>query len=490
MTASSTRTAPTSRPRTSPTPISRSFAIEELPDGPTYQLQFFLDGDKYEGPYQEESPYRGVEVDGSDITIKMSQPFPAMDYYASFPVFTAIPEAKDTKDEYGAHPIATGPYMFEEDLEPGGSLTLVKNPHWDPATDPGRIQSVDKWVFKFGEDTARLENAILSDIGETQTTLSYDNIRAPTYKRITERAPDRLVTGNAPCTFMWYLDMRKITDIKVRKAIGYAYPYVDVWKASGEIVGVTRVPGTSILPPGTAGRVEYDVLGIGGQDTDPAKAKELLTEANAMGFELKFLYPADDPLQVAAKDQLVKGLEEGGFTATAIPSTSGVIRDAVRDPDEPDQRALERLVLGLAVWQLVVPGPVARLARRTGRHAQPFHVRRTGGRRATARDPLPASGRVRCRLGGVGQVDPGDLLPRGGDGLRRHRDDPGFPGRRDAQRQRAWHADVPDHVRHRRAVSLTGRPRRCRPNRHVEPGPRPHVAIRTRSCAAGWTRGR
>ena len=141
--------------------ISRSFAIEELPDGPTYQLQFFLDGDKYQGPYQEEGPYRGVEVDGSDITIKMSQPFPAMDYYASFPVFTAIPEAKDTKDKYGAHPMATGPYMFEDDLEPGGSLTLVKNPHWDPATDPGRIQSVDRWVFKFGEDTARIENAIL-----------------------------------------------------------------------------------------------------------------------------------------------------------------------------------------------------------------------------------------------------------------------------------------------------------------------------------------
>ena len=83
---------------------------------------------------------------------------------------------------------------------------------------------------------------------------------------------------------MWYLDMTKITDINVRKAIGYAYPYVDAWKAAGEIVGLTRVPGTSILPPGTAGRVEYDVLGIGGQDTDPEKAKELLEEANADGL--------------------------------------------------------------------------------------------------------------------------------------------------------------------------------------------------------------
>ena len=211
-------------------------------------------------------------MNGNDITIKMSQPFPEMDYYASFPVFTGIPQAKDTKEEYGNHPLATGPYMFE-DYKPGSSLTLVKNPNWDPATDPGRIQSVDEWVFKFGEDTAKIENTILSDTGEGQTTMSYDNITPPTYKKITADSPDRLVVGTSPCTFMWYLDMTKITDINVRKAIGYAYPYVDAWKAGGEIVGLTRVPGTTILPPGTAGRVEYDVLGIKGQNTDPEKSQ-------------------------------------------------------------------------------------------------------------------------------------------------------------------------------------------------------------------------
>ncbi len=266
--------------------VSRSFAIEELPDGPTYQLQFFQDGDTYKGPFKDKAEYKGVTVDGNDITIHMSQPFPEMDYYASFPVFTGIPQAKDTKEEYGNHPLATGPYMFE-DYKPGSSLTLVKNPNWDPATDPGRIQSVDKWVFKFGEDTAKLENTILSDTGEGQTTITYDNVTPPTYKKITADSPERLVVGTSPCTFMWFLDMRKITDINVRKAIGYAYPYVDVWKAGGEIVGLTRVPGTSILPPGTAGRVEYDVLGIKGQNTDPEKAKELLSGGRRGGLRAR-----------------------------------------------------------------------------------------------------------------------------------------------------------------------------------------------------------
>jgi len=314
--------------------ISRSFAIEELPDGPTYQLTFFQDGDTYKGPYKDKSPYKGVEVNGNDITIKMSRPFPEMDYYASFPVFTGIPQAKDTKEEYGNHPLATGPYMFK-DYKPGSSLTLVKNPNWDPATDPGRIQAVDEWDFSFGEDTAKIENTILSDTGDGQTTITYDNVTPPTYKKVTTDSPDRLVVGTSPCTFMWYMDMTKITDINVRKAVGYAYPYVDVWKAAGEIVGLTRVPSTSILPPGTAGRVEYDVLGIKGQNTDPAKSQELLKAANAEGYELKFLYSTDDPLSVAAKDQLVKGLEAGGFTATPIATTAEKAREERSNYDSP-----------------------------------------------------------------------------------------------------------------------------------------------------------
>ena len=251
--------------------IKRSFAIEELPDGPTYQTTFFLDGDKYKGPFQDGADYAGVETNGNDITIKMRRPFSDMDYYASFPAFTAIPEAKDNPETYGQKPLATGPYKFA-DYKAGASLTLVKNDQWDPNTDPGRIQMVDGWEFKFAQDTAKLENIIINDNGSAQTTLTYDNVSASSYRQISEDK-ERLVTGTQPCTFMWYIDMTKIKDIKVRQALGYAYPYEDAWKAAGDIVGVTRVPGTSILPPGTAGRKEFDVLGIGGVNTDAEKAK-------------------------------------------------------------------------------------------------------------------------------------------------------------------------------------------------------------------------
>ena len=35
----------------------------------------------------------------------------------------------------------------------------------------------------------------------------------------------RLTAGDGSCTFLWDPDYRKIADVRVRRAIGYAYPY-------------------------------------------------------------------------------------------------------------------------------------------------------------------------------------------------------------------------------------------------------------------------
>jgi peptide/nickel transport system substrate-binding protein len=314
--------------------IKRSFAIAELPDGPTYQTTFFLDGDKYKGPFSDGDDYAGVEVDGQDITIKMRRPFTDMDYYASFPAFTAIPEDKDNPQNYGQKPLATGPYKFDN-YQAGSSLSLVKNDQWDPNTDPGRIQMVDGWEFKFAQDTAKLENVIINDNGSAQTTLTYDNVSASSYRAIAEDK-DRLVTGTSPCTYMWYLDMTKITDKRVREAVGWAYPYEDAWQAGGEIIDVTRKGGTTILPPGTAGRKDFTYPeGQDGQTTDPEKARALLEEAGEVGFEIAFLFATDDDLSVAAKDEIVAGLEAAGFKARPIASTSETIRTDRTDYDSP-----------------------------------------------------------------------------------------------------------------------------------------------------------
>ena len=59
---------------------------------------------------------------------------------------------------------------------------------------------VDGWDFKFAQDTAKLENIILNDNGSAQTTLTYDNVSASSYRQIAQDK-ERLVTGTQPCTF-------------------------------------------------------------------------------------------------------------------------------------------------------------------------------------------------------------------------------------------------------------------------------------------------
>jgi peptide/nickel transport system substrate-binding protein len=114
-------------------------------------------------------------------------------------------------------------------------------------------------------------------------------------------------------------DYDSISDINVRKALAYAYPYEDVWLAGGDIPGVTRIPANSVMPPGMAGK--HDYFADGEQFTyNPDKAKELLAEAGYENkpYPIKMIYYEVDPLVVAAQKQLVKGMEEAGFEINDI----------------------------------------------------------------------------------------------------------------------------------------------------------------------------
>src|SRR4029078_463848 len=85
--------------------------------------------------------------------------------------------------------------------------------------------------------------------------------------------------------------------------------------------GVTAVPATNLMPPGIPGRTPYNVTGRKSFQTDPTKAKQLLQQANAVGYDIKFLFRTDDPTSVKVKDATVKALEQAGFTATPVPTT-------------------------------------------------------------------------------------------------------------------------------------------------------------------------
>lgn len=306
-----------------------------FPDGPAFANDYFEGGDTYKGPYTGKSTdFEGITVDGNTITIRMSTPFPDMPYWGAFPAMGPVPEGPAAAPEkYSQHPLATGPYKFDQ-YTPEKKLVLTRNTQWDAETDPGRTQYPDSYDFDVQVESAKIDQILLADKGEGQTSMTYDDILGPDYRAFTTDAKDRLVLGGSPCTFYWAPDYRKITDIKVRQAIGWAYPYKDAVIAGGNIDGVTRISEASnLMPPGIPERTEYSPLPDHepGQ-TDPAKAKALLEEAGEVGYELKFLFANDDPNSVKAKDEIVKALEAAGFKATPVATTVAETSTVRSDP--------------------------------------------------------------------------------------------------------------------------------------------------------------
>ena len=301
--------------------IERSLDSEAFPSGPgtEYSTHYFLDADKYKGPYTDKGKdYKGItfDEDARTVTIKMSMPFPDMDYWGAFMAMGPAPLGKvSDPPEYGRSPLSTGPYKVES-FRPSEELVLVKNDAWAAESDPARHQYADKWIFKFAADPTQTDELMLSGNTESQTALS-TGITSENYAKFNQDLGERLVQQSAQCTSFWAPDYTKTTP-EIRKALAYAYPYESVWQASGEVPGVTRVPANSVMPPGMAGKSDYQVDGE--QITfQPEKAKEILAEAGEEGYEIHMAYNTGSPTVEAAQKQIEKGLTDSGFKVTSYP---------------------------------------------------------------------------------------------------------------------------------------------------------------------------
>lgn len=275
-----------------------------------------------------------VTVRGRTLTLTLAEPFPDLAYWGTLPSIGPIPDrsASDLAG-YGRRPLATGPYKLE-DYVPGKSLTLVRNDEWDPATDPGRTAYPDAYEFDFDTAPDRIDRIMLADEGDGQTTMTYDNVQNEGYREFAVEQADRLVLGGQPLTEYWAPDNRKITDIRVRRALAWAYPYEDALLAGGYIPDVTRVLGTALLPPGAAGRQDYNPLkGHQAGETDPEKARSLLRAAGKVGYPIRFPFETDDPDSVNVKRVTSAALEEAGFTPVPVPTTVRGSAELQADPD-------------------------------------------------------------------------------------------------------------------------------------------------------------
>ncbi|MCU7728533.1 ABC transporter substrate-binding protein [Actinoplanes sp. KI2] len=314
--------------------VKRSFAHDVYDAGPTYQLIYFKDGDKYKGPYKSGDTYAGVETQGTDtLIIHLAKPFPDLPYYLTFPAFTPIPKAKDTKQNYQNNPMITGPYMYDV-FTPGTELKLKKNPNWDPNTDPARHQYVDAWDFKWGQDDVKTQTQVLNSSGPDASAINYMNIDASLVQQITAKQ-DQLVQGQSPCTRVWQMDTRKIP-LEVRKALATGWDYDSVWTAYG-FNPYTAERASTVIPPSIPGYTKYPALpGLSGAGKgDPAAAKQQLQAAGKLGFEISYYYDNTKPIPQQVSQAISNSLTASGFKVKAIGVSTADLRKKTGDYDAP-----------------------------------------------------------------------------------------------------------------------------------------------------------
>ena len=316
---------------------ARSLAHQELPGGPTFQDEFLKGGDTYKGPFRDPATkFAGAQApDAKTVVFHLAKPMASFPYFASFSQFSPIPKARDNKDQYTNHPIATGPYMFKS-YAAGETVTLVKNPNWDPVSDAARHQLPDSIVFKFGAETVQTQNAILASNGADATTLNWDGVDATLVDQVKPGGPKekQLVTGGGPCVSFFTFDTRKVP-FEVRKAVAVAYPYDQLNKATGT-TPLSYTPATTISSPQIPGMTQYKLDYATGQGKgDPVKAKAMLTSAGKVGFEISYYYSSDSASSARANEVRVQALTQAGFKVKPVGIPKAEARKKMQELGAP-----------------------------------------------------------------------------------------------------------------------------------------------------------
>jgi len=234
--------------------------------------------------------------DARTLTITLDQPAEdflsilALSFFAPVPGEYAASYA--VGDNYDGHVVGSGPYTLDT-YDPGRTVALVRNPNWDPATDPLRKARVDRIEVKLGIGTASIQKAIEQEEADLSLDSHVPQARLATLRADPERSRRLSVnpTGNLLLLVLGtHRQAGAIADVRVRQAVNYAVDKVAYRDAVAGALAPNGELASTILAPGSLGYQPYDLYPTPGSRGDPAKARALLAEAGyPNGLTLSFV---------------------------------------------------------------------------------------------------------------------------------------------------------------------------------------------------------
>lgn len=281
----------------------------------------FRTGERSGGPMYFRELLGGIDAvetpDDITLVFRLRERFAGMDFLATLPSTTPVPA--DRNDA----PPASGPYRVH-DYRRGSRLELVRNPHWDPATDPVRRALPDRIVADLGVDPQAVDDRLLD--GSVDIDLAGVGVQPVTLEKIMADPGLRAEADNPFNGFTWLFAMSArvppFDDLHCRRAVQYAADKTAMQAAyGGPLAGDIA---STVLPPTIDGHEDFDLYPTraGVPDLDAARA-ELAAAGSPGGFSTRIAAREDRRKEYAAAIALCTSLARVGIDAEVIPFQSG-----------------------------------------------------------------------------------------------------------------------------------------------------------------------
>ncbi|HEY2309186.1 MAG TPA: ABC transporter substrate-binding protein [Streptosporangiaceae bacterium] len=300
--------------------VMRTFAKDVLVNGPSY-FQVLLAGNAatYKGPYKQ----KGVDLtsittpNATTVVFHLNKPFADFNYIAAIPQTAPVPQSKDTGANYQNNPVSSGPYMFQS-YQINKQYTLVKNPNWNPSTDPQVKQLADKVIVNLNVNANDIDNRLLA--GDIQMDQAGTGVQSAARAKILGSQTLKASSDNPISGFMWfeYLNTKvpPMNNVHCRMAVEYAANKTTLQNAYGGPYG--GAIASTAMPPNIIGYQSFDLYAAKSHPNGdiPAAKNQLKLCGHPSGFSTGMAYRSDRPRDTAAAQALQAALSPVGIKLT------------------------------------------------------------------------------------------------------------------------------------------------------------------------------
>lgn len=277
-----------------------AITCQHLKYGAERNYATFADGLPYARTYLRDnaSPYKGPFVGGNPgldsvqcpdnktVQYILKAPVGDFNYAVALPIFAPVKLGADSDDAgFNLAPLASGPYKVKPASRTETEMILIRNEHWDPATDRVRKAYPDQIVIKVEKNVPALTNALIEDQGEHRDTISLNqDVAANFVQQVMTDSALVARTAAGPSGGVRYLSLntQRIPE-KCRQALIYAFNKRKFRQAmGGSLLGDLA---TTMIPPTLRAHQKFDHYGTltNGGEGDPKRAEELIAQAKSEG---------------------------------------------------------------------------------------------------------------------------------------------------------------------------------------------------------------